>query len=72
MNYIEACLRARSQSLQDEGYTKYVQAHITPGTDPLTQEPFTPAVLTHSFSTTDWYTGTCVACYSNGKWRSLN
>lgn len=81
MNYVSACQVAQVQSKgtaeDPKGCcTKYVEATLKPGPhDPLVPStaslPSLPGIDPQGFFVTDWYSGACVACYDDGKWRDL-
>lgn len=80
MDYKTACELAKRQSLPTAAdpkgcCTKYVECQIIPGQDPLAEIGWhinaKPSVNQQAYFTTDWYSGACVACYHDGKWRDL-
>lgn len=78
MNYLSACQVAREQSKPTADdpkgcCTKYVEAHLLPSThDPLAIEGVSgPGIDPQGYTTTDWYSAACVACYHDGRWRDL-
>lgn len=80
MNYKDACDKAKAESrgtIADpkDCCTKYVECQLIPGLDPTIQQAphlnAKPSINQESFFTTDWYSGACVACYHDGKWRDL-
>jgi hypothetical protein len=81
VNYVAACQLAKQQSLPTSGdpkgcCTKYVEATLLPSLhDPLVVALTTmvslPGLDPTGYTTTDWYSGACVACYHDGRWRDL-
>lgn len=82
MNYQDACELAKRQSrgtvADPKGCcTKYVECQLVSGLDPTNpkgkgvQLNPKPSVNHEAYFTTDWYSGACVACYHDGKWRDL-
>lgn len=81
MNFVSACQVAKQQSLPTVSdpkgcCTKYVEAQLKPCLhDPLQANLITtqqlPGINPDGYFTTDWYSGACVACYHDVKWRDL-
>lgn len=80
MNYHDACVKAKAESKGTASdpkgcCTKYVECMVIPGQDPLADIGghinAKPSVNQNGYFTTDWYSGACVACYHDGRWRDL-
>lgn len=80
MNYKAACDKARQESLPTMAdpkgcCTKYVECSIIPSkanpAGALWDHGDVPVINQNGYFTTDWYSGACVACYHDGKWRDL-